>query len=129
MAKIVAVHGIGQQFKGDAVIHKEWWPALQSGLHLAGGELTDPAELTCPFYGHLFRRKGTLGAGETFQPGDLAGDEIALLEQLWKSAASVEPERVPSRRARAWHGRLSSCSGRSTRCRNRNSSRTSRRIS
>ena len=28
MARIVAIHGIGQQFKGEATIHREWWPAL-----------------------------------------------------------------------------------------------------
>ncbi len=55
MGKIVALHGIGQQYKGDAIIHREWWPACQSGLHLAARELADEREFICPFYGHLFR--------------------------------------------------------------------------
>ena len=49
MAKIVAVHGIGQQFSGDAIIHREWWPALISGLHLADSDLKDERELLAHF--------------------------------------------------------------------------------
>ena len=48
MALIVAIHGIGQQFKGDAIIHREWWPALLSRLHLAGSDLKDSESLPSP---------------------------------------------------------------------------------
>jgi hypothetical protein len=34
------------------------WPALISGLHLAGSDLRDEQELDCAFYGHLFRKPG-----------------------------------------------------------------------
>jgi hypothetical protein len=96
MALIVAVHGIGQQYKGDAIIHREWWPALRSGLHLAGCEITEERELDCAFYGHLFRRPGTLGAGDTHPPRDLDEGVAALLRLLWQAAAQSEPNRVPA---------------------------------
>ena len=99
MARIVAVHGVGQQFRGNAIIHNEWWPALLSGLHLAGHNLQDSSELVCPFYGHLFRKSGTLALAETFQPQDLTTDEeLALLELLWRAAAEAEPGKVPSQK-------------------------------
>ena len=95
MALIVAVHGIGQQFKGDAIIHREWWPALRSGLHLAGHDLTDERAMACPFYGHLFRRAGTLAVAEAeIDPADVTPQEAELLEQWWHEAARIEPDKV-----------------------------------
>ncbi|PSL28356.1 alpha/beta hydrolase family protein [Chitinophaga ginsengisoli] len=96
MPKILAVHGIGQQFKGDAVIHDEWWPYLLSGVHKAGGEL-NPLDLVCPFYGDLFRRGDHLGPDPIYRPEDLNEEEIHLLENLWEEAAKIEPGKVPSK--------------------------------
>ena len=97
MAKIVAVHGIGQQFKGDAIIHREWWPAFASGLHLAGRDLADEREFVCPFYGHCFRRAGTLSAGDHFQVDDVHEEEAAWLDLIWDAAVEAEPDAVPPR--------------------------------
>jgi hypothetical protein len=96
MAAIVAVHGIGQQYKGDAIIHREWWPALRSGLHLAGCDLTDERELECAFYGHMFRKPGTLGSGDASRPENVDSEEAALLALLWRAAARSEPDQVPA---------------------------------
>jgi hypothetical protein len=96
MAKILAVHGIGQQFKGDAILHKEWWPALLSGLHLAGADISDDRELVCAFYGHLFRKSELLGTSETYQPKDVTAEEAALLHLLWETASQVEAASVPA---------------------------------
>ena len=71
MAKIVAVHGIGQQFSGVAIVHREWWSALISGLHLVGSDLKDEQELTCAFYGHLFRKPGSLAASDSYRAQDV----------------------------------------------------------
>lgn len=60
MAKIVAIHGIGQQFKGEATIHREWWPSLVDGLNRVNAKLDSPEDLGCAFYGNLFRKSGTL---------------------------------------------------------------------
>jgi len=95
LALVVAVHGIGQQFKADTVIHDEWWPSLRGGLRLAGGDLSDPNKLACAFYGNLFRQKNTLPAAPGRGPATLDDDEIALLEVLWEAAADAEPARVP----------------------------------
>jgi hypothetical protein len=97
MAKIVAVHGIGQQFKGDAIIHREWWPAFVSGLHLAGRDLADEREFVCPFYGHCFRRAGTLSAADHFQLEDVHEEEAAWLDHLWDAAVEAESDAVPSK--------------------------------
>src|SRR5580765_8505001 len=96
MARIVAVHGVGQQFKGDAIIHREWWPALIGGLHLAGCDLADERELVCPFYGHLFRRAGTLAGSDNWQIKDVETQEAELLQMFWSAAAEAEPTAVPS---------------------------------
>jgi hypothetical protein len=36
MARIVAVHGIGQQLKGPYTLKDAWLPAMWDGLALAG---------------------------------------------------------------------------------------------
>ena len=91
MPKILAIHGIGQQFKGDQVIHDEWWGSLVSGLHLAGHSDLVQGDLYCPFYGDLFRDEEHLG-GDSFTPSQLEGrDGESLLLALWKEAARVDP--------------------------------------
>ena len=99
MAKIVGVHGIGQQLKGEHSLRSEWLPALRDGLARAGRELTDENDFVCAFYGDLFRPKGKsinppLGAGDVTDP-----KEIALLEAWWNEAAAIDP-RIPGPDAR-----------------------------
>jgi hypothetical protein len=96
VAKIVAVHGIGQQFTGDAIVHREWWPALISGLHLVGSDLEDQRELDCAFYGHLFREPKSLATSDSYRAEDVGPAEAELLNLLWQAAADTEPEMVPS---------------------------------
>jgi hypothetical protein len=98
VALIVAVHGIGQQFKGDAIIHREWWPALLSGLHLAGKNLADPEQLDCAFYGQIFREPETLAMSDSYRAEDVGGQEAALLRLMWNEAAALEPNSVPQAR-------------------------------
>jgi hypothetical protein len=96
MTKIVAVHGIGQQFSGEGIIHREWWSALISGLHLAGRDLKAEQELKCAFYGHLFRKPGSLAATDSYRAEDVGPPEAELLDLLWQAAVEVEPQLVPS---------------------------------
>jgi len=100
MALIVAVHGIGQQYKGDAVLHGVWWPALLSGMRLAGRDLDDPKSLLCAFYGHLFRRSASRDSlatgGPELQADDVTPEEAELLEVWLREAASLEPNLVKS---------------------------------
>jgi branched-subunit amino acid transport protein len=94
MARIVAIHGVGQQAKSDTSIHAAWWPALQRGLYSAGIELTDSQDLTCPFYGNLFGQSGSLGSTPVYQPTDATQEEAALLQLFWEAAAPLD-EQVP----------------------------------
>jgi hypothetical protein len=59
MARIVCVHGIGQQFEGEETLLKEWVPGLRDGVQRAG--MTPPLneDIKMAFYGDLFRRKDT----------------------------------------------------------------------
>lgn len=98
MAQVVAFHGIGQQFKGDAVIHREWWPAFQSGLHLAGSDLRGEIQFSCPYYGHFFRIPGTLGREGDVDLAGLNAEESKMLIRFWDAAAIEEPEVLPSRK-------------------------------
>jgi len=96
MAKIVAVHGVGQQFKGDAVLHREWWPAFLSGLHLAGHDLSDARDFVCPFYGHVFRKPRTLSTSDDYKVEDVTDEEAKLLALFWRAASEAEPSAVSS---------------------------------
>jgi hypothetical protein len=99
MAPIIAVHGISQQTSGSKVIHSEWWPALCSGLELAGYQ--DETSLVCPFYGHLFRNRITSAKIETDQFQDdikfqgYEEDEKELLELLLKEAQNSGADKRP----------------------------------
>ncbi len=97
MPLIVAVHGIGQQFKGPNVLHSEWYPPLRDGLAKAGVKLDRPSDLACPFYGDLFRPAGTKSGGRIhYDANDVTEvDEKKLLEDWWREAAKVEKGRVP----------------------------------
>jgi hypothetical protein len=95
MSAILAVHGVGQQYKGDASIQSEWEPALLSGLHLAGESVAGAGQLTCAFYGHLFRQPGSLASSDTYRAEDVGPDEAELLNLMWQEAAKTEPRSVP----------------------------------
>jgi hypothetical protein len=91
MARIVGVHGIGQQFEGGPKLKAAWLPSLQSGLELAGGRLQDDKDFAVAFYGDLFRERG-----KAVEPAYTAADltdpwEIDLLTALANGASDAEP--------------------------------------
>jgi hypothetical protein len=94
MARIVAVHGIGQQLKGPHTLQETWLPAMRDGLALAGAGVPAAEDLVCGFYGDLFRRSGTKGVGEpSFRAGDVEeGFERELLAAWWREAAGTEAQ-------------------------------------
>jgi hypothetical protein len=47
MARVVAVHGIAQQFNGESVLHHEWCAPMRDGMRLAGGGDLAPDDLRC----------------------------------------------------------------------------------
>jgi len=90
---IVAVHGIGQQLKGEETLRAEWLPALRDGLRRVPASLPNDDSLCCAFYGDFFREKGkkSLGEAPPFDAGDVEDWEHELLVELWGEAARVEP--------------------------------------
>jgi hypothetical protein len=92
MGRVVLVHGVVQQVLGPESLLARYGPALQDGIRLAGGPSLGHEEVTCAFYGHVFRRPGIRGIG---WPELTAADiedpiEIDLLVAWWKAAAEVD---------------------------------------
>jgi hypothetical protein len=99
MAKVLIVHGISNQFGGEAELLAGWYPALCDGLSRANvSSVPAQSDCFCPFYGDLFRPSDHLGSDQTVQEDDLAeatGDEIDLLNAIWRAAAETD-QNVPS---------------------------------
>jgi pimeloyl-ACP methyl ester carboxylesterase len=100
MARIVGIHGMGQQLRGPEVLHAAWAPALRDGVSLSGAEPPDSADLEIAFYGDLFRPKGGKALGEPpYMAADVAeGFETDLLEAWWAGVAASD-DRAPGAEA------------------------------
>ena len=95
MPKIVAVHGIANQFLGEQQIRAHWLPALKDGLTRAGHSLAADEEFTCAFYGDLFRPEGK-SLGGYLSASDIVDDwEKEMLAAWWEEAAKVDPAVFP----------------------------------
>ena len=57
VARVVCVHGVGQQRETETTLHRGWAPALCGGVQLAGDRLGEH-EVRCAAYGDLFRLPG-----------------------------------------------------------------------
>lgn len=93
MARIVAVHGINQQYQGNHTIHKEWYPALRDGLERADFILDSEDEFKCAFYGDIFREPGRSRGGDIPDYGaeDVeSGWEEEFILQLSQEADALE---------------------------------------
>ena len=91
VARVVCVHGVGQQRESAESVLASWAPALCGGVGLAGGRLPQN-EVGCAFYGDLFRPRGRhLGAGDQpIRAEDLDRFEADLLAQWWGEAAQTD---------------------------------------
>lgn len=91
-ARVVVVHGVGQEFGGPELMCSRVGPALRDGVRLSGGPALSVGDVVCAFYGDVF-----------FEPGSRAGDvppwdefdvetgfEAELLQAWWDYAASVD---------------------------------------
>lgn len=92
VARVVVVHGVGQEFSGPELMCQRVGPALRDGLRLSGGLVLGPAEVTCAFYGDLFfspdSRSWDLPPWDEYDVED--GLEVELLEAWWAQAAVVD---------------------------------------
>jgi hypothetical protein len=90
VARIVAVHGIGNQFLGEHQIGAIWLPALRDGLARAGHSLASDEDLICAFYGDIFRPKGK-AIDAWLDSSDIEeGWEKSMLSSWWEEAARVD---------------------------------------
>jgi hypothetical protein len=91
VARVVCVHGVGQQRESANTVHALWAPALCGGVGLAGGRLAE-ADVRCAFYGDLFRPPGRqLGPGDPpVGTRDLGEFEEGLLAAWWGEAARTD---------------------------------------
>lgn len=88
MARVVVVHGIGQEFLGPEQMHRDVVPALRDGVLLAGSPPPDPEDVVCAFYGDLFTEPGT--RSDDLPPWDEWDVEEGLEAELldaWRQAA------------------------------------------
>ncbi|MFD5334624.1 antibiotic ABC transporter ATP-binding protein [Streptomyces hawaiiensis] len=93
MARVVVVHGIGQEFLGPELMGQDVGPALRDGVRLAGGPRLEMGDVTCAFYGNLYFEAGTRSLD--IPPWDETdvdeGLEIELLEAWWEQASRIDP--------------------------------------
>jgi hypothetical protein len=93
MARVVCVHGVGQQRETESTLHQVWAPALCGGVQLAGGRLGE-CEVHCAAYRDLFRPPGrALAGGEDpmQRVEDLDEFQRDLLVLWWAEAARIDP--------------------------------------
>ena len=91
MARVVCVHGVGQQRETAETLHQLWASALCGGVSLAGGWLTQVG-VRCAYYGNLFRPPGRhLATGDSLiHAEDLDPFERDLLAEWWCEAARTD---------------------------------------
>ena len=118
VARVVCVHGVGQQRETAETLHAVWAPSLCGGVGLGGGQLA-AADVRCAFYGDLFRPPGRrLAPGDPpIQPAELDPFEQELLAGWWAEAGRTDPAvvapdaRTLARVPRSVQGALRALSG------------------
>jgi hypothetical protein len=92
VARVVCVHGLGQQREVENTLHLQWAPALCGGIQLAGGGLAE-RDVRCAAYGDLFRPPGRpLAVGDPLiRVEDLNEFERDMLADWWSEAARSDP--------------------------------------
>jgi hypothetical protein len=98
MARVLCVHGIGNQIAGERMLLARWYPALIDGLNRASHPPLARQEVNMAFYGDLFRPDGEwLAVGDPqYTAADvMPGIEEELLLAWWRAAASVDERVAP----------------------------------
>ncbi|PSL57126.1 hypothetical protein B0I31_102103 [Saccharothrix carnea] len=98
MARVVCVHGIGQQVRGEYSLLNDWYPSLRDGLIRAEAEPVEEAEVAIGFYGDLYRQPGAMLAVDDphYSAADVQpGLEQQLLAAWWAHAAAADERVAP----------------------------------
>jgi hypothetical protein len=98
MARIVCVHGVGSQLRGEQSLLTDWYPALCDGLARAKAASVTRDEVAMAFYGDLFRPSGEwLAAGDpAYTAADVeSGWEQDMLYDWWQAAAANDDRVAP----------------------------------
>lgn len=95
VARVVCVHGVGQQLKGEDALAGEWTLALRDGMRRSGcaeARLPTTEEIRCVFYGDLFRPAGRrLAVGDPWlTAADATEFDQELLAAWWRGAADFD---------------------------------------
>lgn len=92
VARVVGVHGIGQQLLGSHTLGRVWCDALNDGLDRAGVPPLGDGEFACAFYGDVFRLPGRKSAQQpAYDAGDVApGLEQELLLAWWQHVTEAD---------------------------------------
>lgn len=92
MARIIIVHGIGHQYDGPNSVLAQWLPPLKDGVVLATGRAVGDDEVSCAFYGDVFRPSGTKSVGlPSYDAVDVEdGFEQEFLSIMWDEVRSAE---------------------------------------
>jgi hypothetical protein len=99
MARVLCVHGVAQQAKGEDSLRGEWAGALRDGIRRSGcaeAELPQEDDIRCSFYGDLFRPAGRmLAVGDPWlRAADATEFDQELLLAWWRAAAESDPRVV-----------------------------------
>lgn len=86
MSKILAIHGIGQQFHGPHTLKTKWFDAVRDGLREVSDITLADEDFDVVGYGPLFRPAGARGV-QAPKPEQLHEMEIALVACFWREAA------------------------------------------
>ena len=94
MVRVLCVHGIGQQRKGEDILRAEWAQAMRDGMRRSGSpeaDLPREVDIRCVFYGELFRPAGRLlGPDDPWLTAeDTTEFDQELLANWWRGAAET----------------------------------------
>jgi hypothetical protein len=97
VARVMCVHGVGQQLKGEDSPAGEWAQALRDGMRrvdCAETRLPGVGEIRCVFYGDVFRPAGRrLAVGDPWlTAADATEFDLELLAAWWRGAAECDPQ-------------------------------------
>lgn len=96
MAKILAVHGIAQQYVSAAQLRSSWTDALQDHFERAGKPEFLKSELKVVFWGDLFRNPAKLYKGAVFDPSEIKSADPDLEFQLLLALETEAEALLPS---------------------------------